>query len=124
MHPEIMFWRSEKMSEEKSSEIDPFAQMIQFYDNMSKSWAKAMTDTVTSESFAKSMAEQMESGMEVFSQMRRQMGDVMEKYLEQMNLPTRKEVVNVAERLTRLEMAIDDLDAKLDQVLDKLRSRD
>ena len=112
------------MSEEKSSEIDPFAQMIQFYDNMSKSWAKAMTDTVTSESFAKSMAEQMESGMEVFSQMRRQMGDVMEKYLEQMNLPTRKEVVNVAERLTRLEMAIDDLDAKLDQVLDKLKGRD
>ncbi|MEJ2262120.1 MAG: poly(R)-hydroxyalkanoic acid synthase subunit PhaE [Anaerolineales bacterium] len=112
------------MSEEKKSESDPFAQMIQFYDAMSKSWAKAMSDAVTSESFAKSMAEQMESSMEVFSQMRRQMGEIMEKYLEQMNLPTRKEVVNVAERLTRLEMAIDDLDAKLNQVLDKLEDRD
>lgn len=112
------------MSEESKSETDPFANMIQFYDAMSKTWAKAMSDAVTSESFAKSMAEQMESSVEVFSQMRRQMGDMMEKYLEQMNLPTRKEVVNVAERLTRLEMAIDDLDAKLDQVLEKLEGKD
>jgi polyhydroxyalkanoate synthesis regulator phasin len=124
MLQEITFWKSEKMSDEKKNEIDPFAQMIQFYDAMSKSWAKAMSNAVTSEGFANSMAEQMESSMEVFSQMRRQMGEVMEKYLVQMNLPTRKEVVNVAERLTRLEMAIDDLNAKLDQVLEKLEGKE
>lgn len=107
------------MSEESKSEIDPFAHMIQFYDAMSKTWAKAMSDAVTSESFAKSIAEQMESNMEVFGQM----GEMMEKSLEQMNLPTRKELVKLAEHLTRLEMAMDDLDAKLDQVLEKLESK-
>jgi polyhydroxyalkanoate synthesis regulator phasin len=111
------------MSEESKSEIDPFAHMIQFYDAMSKTWAKAMSDAVTSESFAKSMAEQMESNMEIFGQMRRQMGEMMEKSLEQMNLPTRKELVKLAEHLTRLEMAMDDLDAKLDQVLEKLEGK-
>jgi len=108
------------MSEEEKSErpaSDPFAQMIQFYDAMSKSWAKAMSDAVSSESFARSMGEQMEGSLEIAALMRRQMAEVMEKYLEGMNLPTRKEVINVAERLSRIEMALDDLDAKLDEVL-------
>jgi len=111
------------MSDEEKSEkntIDPFAQMIQFYDAMSKSWAKSMSEAVSSESFAKSMGEQMEGSLEVAALMRRQMGEVMEKYLEGMNLPSRKEVINVAERLNKIEMALDDLDAKLDDVLETL----
>ncbi len=111
------------MSEEDKSEKntnDPFGQMIQFYDAMSKSWAKAMSDAVSSESFARSMGEQVEGSLEVASLMRQQMADVMEKYLEGMNMPTRKDVITVAERLTRIEMVLDDLDAKFDQVLDML----
>jgi polyhydroxyalkanoate synthesis regulator phasin len=46
----------------------------------------------------------------------------MEQYLQQMSLPTRKEVVSLAERLTKIEMRLDDLDAKLDEVLDHLKA--
>lgn len=108
------------MSEEEKSDkttVDPFAQMIQFYDAMSKSWAKAMSDTVSSESFARSMGEQMEGSLEVAALMRKQMAEVMEKYLEGMSMPSRKDVINVAERLNKIEMALDDLDAKIDEVL-------
>ncbi len=56
--------------------------------------------------------------------MRRQFTDLFEQYLQQMNLPTRKEIVNMAERLTRMEMAMDDLDAKLDKVLDHLEKEE
>ncbi|HSF83638.1 MAG TPA: poly(R)-hydroxyalkanoic acid synthase subunit PhaE [Anaerolineales bacterium] len=111
------------MSEEGKSDkstADPFAQMIQFYDAMSKSWAKAMSEAVSSESFAKSMGEQMEGSLEVAAVMRKQMAEVMEKYLEGMSLPSRKDVISVAERLNKIEMALDDLDAKLDDVLAKL----
>lgn len=114
------------MSEVEKTEknaVDPFAQMIQFYDAMSKSWAKAMSDAVTSESFARSMGEQMEGSLEVASLMRKQMSEVMEKYLEGMSLPSRKDVISVAERLNKIEMALDDLDAKLDDVLAKLASK-
>ena len=38
-----------------------------------------------------------------------------------MVMPT-KEVTNIAKRLTHLEMALDDLDAKLDEILDLLKS--
>jgi len=114
------------MSDEKTEnpDIDPFAQMIQFYDTMSKSWASAMSDAVASKSFAESMSEQMEGNLEAMSLMRRQFGDFMEQYMQQMNLPTRKEVITMSERLTKLEMALDDLDAKMDEILDILKTQE
>jgi hypothetical protein len=45
----------------------------------------------------------------------------MEQYLTQMNLPTQKDVIGVAERLTNIEMRIDDIEAKVDEVLDSLK---
>ena len=114
------------MSDEtpEKPDVDPFAQMIQFYDSMSKSWASAMSDAVASKSFAESMSEQMEGNLEAMSLMRKQFGDSMEQYLQQMNLPTRKEVITLSERLTKLEMTLDDLDAKLDEILDALKTQD
>jgi polyhydroxyalkanoate synthesis regulator phasin len=53
--------------------------------------------------------------------MRRQMSEIMEQSLQQMSLPTRKEVVSIAERMTNIEMRLDDMEAKLDEVLDLLR---
>jgi polyhydroxyalkanoate synthesis regulator phasin len=103
--------------------IDPFAQMFQFYDAFAKSWAGVMSEAVASKSFAESMGRQMESGLDAMALLRRQMGDFMEQYLQQMSLPTRKEVINLAERVTNLEMALDDIDAKLDEVLDLLKDK-
>lgn len=114
------------MSDEKpeKSDIDPFAQMIQFYDSMSKSWASAMSDAVSSKSFAESMGQQVESNLETMSLIQKQFGDLNEQFLQQMNIATRKEIVNIAERITKLELALDDLDAKLDQVLDLLKAEE
>jgi hypothetical protein len=112
------------MSEETSDKagVDPFSQWISFWDDWAKSWSSAMSDTVTSKSFVDSMGHQMESGLDTLALVRRQMRGMMDQYLRQMSLPTRDEVIGLAERLTRIEMAMDDLDAKLDQVLDRLEA--
>jgi hypothetical protein len=114
------------MSEEetKKEDIDPMANMIEFYDNWTKAWASTMSDAVASERFAQSAAEQMDGGLEFMGFMRKQVTGAMEQYLQQMNLPTRKEVIDLAERLTHIEMTIDDLDAKIDKVLDLLKAED
>lgn len=113
------------MSEEKSeeSQADPFANMIQFYDNWTKAWAKTMSETVASPRFAETMARQTEGSLEFWSLVRRQVGEAMEQYLQQMSLPTQSEVVSLAERLTTIEMRLDDVDAKLDEVLDQLKEK-
>jgi len=107
----------EQQDEEKAL-VDPFAQMFQFYDNFSKSWASVMSEAVGSKSFAESMGQQMEGSLDTMTLFRRQFGDLMEQYLQMMSLPTRKEVISVAQRLTHLEMALDDLNAKMDEILD------
>ena len=41
----------------------------------------------------------------------------MLQVLEQLSLPSRQDIVALAERFTNLEMRLDDMDAKLDRIL-------
>ncbi len=112
------------MSEQKPDrpDVDPFAPLVQFADNWMKSWSKVMSETVASESFATSMGQQLEGVLEATKLVQQQMKVSMEQYLQHMNLPTRNQVVNLAERLTNIEMRLDDLEAKLDEDLDRLKA--
>lgn len=113
------------MSEQSQEpKVDPFAHMIQFYDTWSKSWAQAMSEAVSSKSFAESMGQQIEGSLEALSLARKQVNEIMAQYLQQMNLPTRDDVTSLAERITRIEMVMDDIDAKLDEVLDLLKQNE
>jgi polyhydroxyalkanoate synthesis regulator phasin len=104
-------------------DVDPFAQMVQFYDDWTKTWAGAMSETVASKGFADSMAQQLEASLSATQLMRQQMGQLMEQSLQQMNLPTRKEMLSLAGRMTSVEMRLDDIEAKLDKVLDLLKDK-
>ena len=114
------------MAEEEingKSDIDPFAQMFEYYDMMSKSWSKVMSDSIASKNFAESMGEQIEGSLDAFSLMRRQFTDVFEQYMQQMNFPTRNELVNLSQRLTKIEMDLDDLHSKIDELLDLTKEK-
>jgi len=111
------------MTEQPETKPDPWAQMLQMYDEWAKAWAAPMSQMVSSKPVADAMAQQMETGLAAAGFMRRQMSELMEQSLQQMNLPSRKEVLSMAERLTGLEMRLDDIEAKLDQVLDLLKKK-
>ena len=89
--------KDDKPQSEKE-QADPFAQVVQFYDDWTKTWSGAASEMVSSKSFADSMAQQLESTLSTTQLMRRQMGEIMERSLQQMSLPTRKQVVSLAER--------------------------
>ena len=98
------------MSEnDEKQPADPFAQMIQFYDDWTKTWSGAASDMVSSKPFADSMAQQLESSLSAMGLMRRQLGELMEQSLQQMSLPTRKDLLSIAERMTNMEMRLDDV---------------
>jgi polyhydroxyalkanoic acid synthase PhaR subunit len=112
------------MSEQKpeTPQFDPFAPWVQFVDRWMKSWSGVMSETVANERFAASMGEQLEGMFEATKLVRQQMKVSVEQYLQQMNLPTRDQVASLAERLTNVEMRLDDLDAKLDDTLDHIKA--
>jgi polyhydroxyalkanoic acid synthase PhaR subunit len=110
------------MSEQKPEkpQFDPFAPWKAAQATWIEGWSQAMSQAVSSEDFAKAMGQYLDQYLEASAPMRRQVEQAMEKYLQQMSVPTRNEVLSLAERLTNLEMRIDDLDAKMDEVLDRL----
>jgi len=112
---------SEK-DEQKAAAPDPFAQMVQFYDDWTRAWAGAMSETVSSKGFADTMAQQMEGSMSAMRLWRQQMAEVMNQSLQHMNLPTLSDVSGLAERMTQIEMRLDDLEAKVDEVLDHVKA--
>ena len=112
---------SDKPEKSERPENDPFSQMLQFYDDWTKTWSGAASEMASSKSFADSMARQLESSLSTAQLMRRQMGELVEQSMQQMSLPTRKDVHSLAERLTHVEMRLDDLEAKLDEALDLLK---
>ena len=113
------------MSEEdpKKTQADPMASMMQFYEQWTQTWAKSMSETVANPRVAEMMAQQTEGSLEFWAMVRRQVGEAMEQYLQQMSLPTQSEVVSLAERLTTIEMRLDDMDEKLDEILDQLTEK-
>ena len=108
---------------DNQSTVDPFAQMFQVYDSFAKSWSDTMSKAVSSKAFAESMGRQIENNLDSMTLMRRQMGDLIEQYLQQMSLPTRNDVINLSARLTNLELSMDDMDAKLDELLRLLKTK-
>jgi hypothetical protein len=58
----------------------------------------------------------LDSYMTVSAPFREAVEKAMLKTLEQLAMPSRADVVSIAERITNIEMRLDDLDAKLDTI--------
>lgn len=80
-------------------------------------WAKMLGEGVQTPEYGKMMGQWMETWLSTGGSARQQLEQITEQYLEQMSLPSRKELTSVAKRITHLEMKLDDLDAKMDQVV-------
>ena len=113
---------SDETKKAEQPDSDPFSQMLQFYDDWTKTWSGAASEMASSKTFADSMAQQLEASLSATQLMRRQMGELMEQSMQQMSLPTRREILGIAERMTNIEMRLDDMEAKIDQLLDLLKS--
>lgn len=93
---------------------DPFAAWRSMRDSTMDAWSKSMIDMVNQEAFAEGLGAWLDNYLTVSAPLRKSMETTMTQVLEQFNMPSRNEVTRIAERLTNIEMRLDDLDAKLD----------
>ncbi|TWU29786.1 hypothetical protein [Bythopirellula polymerisocia] len=98
--------------------FDPFGMMKNMRDSNMENWAKAMTEFVNSDSFAAAQAESLNAMLATSTPFRKLLEETLSKSMQALKLPTTDDFVRLAERLTNIEMRLDDMDAKLDQCLE------
>lgn len=105
---------AEKTNE--SAGYDPRNAWQEVRDAWVESWAKVMAETVNTEAYAKATGALLDSYLTASIPVREAVKKVMLSSLAQFSMPSRADITSLAERLTNLEMRLDDMDAKLERI--------
>ncbi|NTV63499.1 MAG: hypothetical protein HGA65_08190 [Oscillochloris sp.] len=100
---------------------DPIGTWRTIRDANLDAWAKGMATLVNTEAFSKALGLQLDTMLAASAPVQKTMTQYTEAYLAQANLPSRTEIVSLAQRMTNIEMRLDDMDARLDEILSALR---
>jgi hypothetical protein len=96
--------------------FDPTEPWRGMRDAYLDTWAKSMVEMVNTDAYAQATGAMLDSYLAVSAPFREALEKAMLKTLEQLAMPSRADVVSIAERMTNIEMRLDDLDAKLDAI--------
>lgn len=105
------------MSEPKDNgtAYDPLEAWRNLRDESLDAWSKMMIQAVNTEEYAKGSGAMLDAYLTASIPFNEMLKKAMTQALQQANMPSRSDVINLAERLTQVEMRLDDLDAKLDE---------
>ncbi|HXJ93096.1 MAG TPA: hypothetical protein VMT20_09465 [Terriglobia bacterium] len=107
------------MAEEKTNNgarFDPMSAWREMRDTYLDNWAKVMVEAVNTDAYAQATGTLLDNYLTASAPFREALEKVMLSTLAQLSLPSRADFVSVAERITNLEMRLDDMDAKLDRI--------
>jgi polyhydroxyalkanoate synthesis regulator phasin len=103
--------------------FDPFESFREVRDAYLDSVSKGMVEAVNAEAYARATGAMLDWSLTASEPFREAMEKSMLQVMQQLSLPSRQELAALAERFTNLELRVDDLDAKLDRVLELLTSK-
>jgi len=95
--------------------FDPTGMLKNMRDANMDAWAKMMVELVQSDAYAESTGAMLDAWLTSSGPFRKAIEGSMAQVMAQLNLPSRDDVTRIAERLTNIEMRLDDLEAKLDE---------
>jgi hypothetical protein len=100
---------------EQPNPLDPTGMFKNMRDAGMDAWSKMMIQMVNSESYAQATGAMLDAWLTGSAPLRKAVESTMTQVLTQLNMPTRSDVIGLGERLTHIEMRLDDLEAKLDE---------
>lgn len=95
---------------------DAFAALRGLRDAYLDAWSKVMIDAVNTDAYAEATGTMLDAYLTASTPFRDTVEKATVTALQQLNMPTRQDVVTLAERLTHVEMRLDDMDEKLDRI--------
>ena len=97
--------------------FDPTGMLKGMRDSNMDAWAKMMVEFVNTEAYAESTGAMLDAWLTTSGPLRKAMEKSMAQALAELNLPSRDDISRLAERLTHIEMRLDDMEAQIDEAL-------
>ena len=96
--------------------FDPTGMFKTMRDANMDAWSKMMIQLVNTEAYAQATGTMLDAWLTSSVSSRKAFETMMTQALVNLNMPTRADVTSLAERLTNIEIRLDDLDAKLEEI--------
>jgi len=96
--------------------FDPLGKWRAARDAGLESWSRMMIDLVNSEAYSQATSQWLDTYLTFSQPFKRIIETTMTQVLAGLNMPTRTDLTTLAGRFTNVEVRLDDLDAKLDDV--------
>ena len=96
--------------------FDPLGTWRAARDASLESWSRMMIDLVNSEAYSQATSQWLDTYLTFSQPFKRIIETTMTQVLAGLNMPTRTDLTTLAGRFTNVEVRLDDLDAKLDDV--------
>jgi hypothetical protein len=96
---------------------NPFAAARELRDATLDALAKTMVGAVNTDTFARALGAYLDTYLALTTPFTRMIDETSRLMLARFNMPSRAELTTLAERLTAIEMRLDDMDFKLDTSL-------
>ena len=106
--------------DESSKPFDPFESLRGMRDAYLEAMSKTMIDAVNTEGYAKTTGAMLDYYLTASAPFREALEKATLQAIQQLSLPSRQDVAALAERFTNVEMRLDDLDAKVDRILNAI----
>jgi hypothetical protein len=97
--------------------FDPTGMLKDMRNANMDAWAKMMVEFVNTEAYAESTGAMLDAWLATSGPLRKALEKSMSKTLAELNLPSRDDISRLAERLTHIEMRLDDMEAQIDEAL-------
>ncbi|MCO6455225.1 MAG: hypothetical protein J5I93_07985 [Pirellulaceae bacterium] len=97
--------------------FDPTGLVKSMRDASLDAWSKMMVELVNTQAYAEAQGTMLDAWLSNSAPFRKGTENAINQTLANLNLPSREDITRLAERLTNIEMRLDDLDAKLDEAL-------
>ena len=94
--------------------FDPTGMLKSMRNDGMEAWAKTMVQFVNTSAYADATGKMLDVWLSNSAPFRKLIENVMAHSLASLSMPSRDEVTRLAERLTSVELRLDDMDAKLD----------
>ena len=95
--------------------FDPAGMFKSLRDANLETWSRLMIQVVNSEAYAQATAVMLDAWLASSGPFRKAVEQAVTRALTGLNMPTRGDVTGLAERLTNIEIRLDNLEARLEE---------